>query len=184
MQAMLSITGLYNYDNTIFDDMHLPEGVDRDTVLQKILIDNAELGLVYTDPAVVKMLIANWSSIHAENWGRIHAALTAEYDPISNYDRRETWTDTGNSSSEQTTGTERKVAGWNTAPTTETAEAVENSGTGSSSSSNTRTGRAYGNIGVTTNQQMIEAEMQLRSTQTLPEIISDSFKSNFCIMVY
>lgn len=184
MRAFLSIVGVYNYDNSIFEGLQLPTGADRDVIIQKIMIDNADLGLVHTDPETIKMMIVNWSSNRLDNWTRIKAALDAEYDPISNYDRHETWTDEGSSTSSQTTGTERKVAGWNTAPATETAEAVDSSGEGESTSSNTRTGRAYGNIGVTTNQQMIEAELQLRTSTTLGEIISNSFRHEFCIMVY
>lgn len=184
MRPNLSIVGLYNYDNTIFNGMQLPQGVDRDLVVNKIMIDNAELSLVYTDPEIVKMMIINWSAIHAPNWTRVKAALDAEYDPISNYDRHEEWTDTGESSSTQTTATERKVAGYNTAPVTDTAEAVENTGTGSGDTSSTHDGHVYGNIGVTTAQQMINEELQLRKSATLEQIISDSFQSNFCIMIY
>lgn len=200
MKALISILAVHNYDNTVFDDMQLPEGVDRDTVINKIMIDNAELSLVYPEPSTLKMLIANWSRVNLNAWTRIAAALDAEYSPIENYDRYEEWTDSGTSSSlesteqrtQQSTGTTRKVAGWNNDSTLTPAEGVDSSGTGSSTGSTNGTGSTtgkhsghlHGNIGVTTAQEMITAEMELRSKFTLPEIISRSFRRNFCLMVY
>lgn len=182
--AMISILALYNYDSGIFDQLELPVDADRQTIIDKILIDNAELSMVYTEPETVKMLIGNWSKIHSPNWKRILEALAAEYSPIENYDRYETFTDTGSSSTQQSTGTTRKVAGWNNDSALTPSEGVDSSGSGSASNTNTRTGHLHGNIGVTTAQQMITEEVKLRSTITLAEVISKSFKNNFCIQIY
>lgn len=176
MQAMLSILSLYAYDNTIFDDLELPEDVDRQTIIDKICYDNAELSLLYIDPAAVKLLIKNWSTTQVENWARIAEALAAEYSPIENYDRYEDFTDT----SSQSTGTTRKVAGWNNDSSLTPSEGVDSSGSGS----NRRTGHLHGNIGVTTAQQMITEEVKLRSSITLADVISSSFRKYFCIMIY
>lgn len=184
MHAMISIVAVYNYDNTIFDELELPEDADRETIIDKIMIDNAELSLVYTDPEAVKKLIGNWSKVHSGNWSRILEALEAEYSPIENYDRYEDFTDTGSSSTQQSTGTTRKVAGWNNDSSLTPSEGVDSSGSGSGSSTNRRTGHTHGNIGVTTAMQMITEEVKLRSSVTLAEVISRSFKQNFCIMVY
>lgn len=200
MKATISIVAVYGYDHSVFDELQLPEAADRDTIIQRILFDNAELSLIYNEPSVIKQLIGNWSKVNLLSWDRMLQALTAEYDPISNYDRHERWTDTGsNTSSEQTTGstsqttgTTRKVAGWNNDSALTPTEGVDSTGTGtasntvtgSGSNQNTREGRAYGNIGVTTSQQMITEEIKLRTTMNIAEIISRSFKQNFCLMVY
>ena len=47
----------------------------------------------------------------------------------------------------------------------------------------TRTGRAHGNIGVTTSQQMIQSERDL-VVFNLYDVIAESFIENFCLMVY
>ena len=174
--AMISILALYQYDDTIFSELELPEDADEQTIIDKILLDNAELSLVYTEPETVKMLIGNWSKIQSPNWARIMEALEAEYSPIENYDRYEDFTDT----STPTTGTTRKVAGWNNDSALTPSEGVDSSGSGS----NRRTGHMHGNIGVTTAMQMITEEVKLRSTITLAEVISRSFKNHFCIQVY
>lgn len=44
-------------------------------------------------------------------------------------------------------------------------------------------GRIHGNIGVTTNQQMIEEERKI-VTFTIADFIADQFMTEFCIMVY
>ena len=176
MQATLSILSLYAYDNTIFDDMDLPEDIDRQTIIDKICFDNAELSLLYIDPDAMKLLIKNWSTVECPNWERIAEALAAEYSPIENYDRYEDFTDT----SSQSTGTTRKVAGWNNDSSLTPSEGVDSSGSGS----NRRTGHLHGNIGVTTAQQMITEEVKLRSSITLADVISSSFRKHFCIMIY
>lgn len=52
-----------------------------------------------------------------------------------------------------------------------------------SSRNNTRTGRAYGNIGVTTTQQMIEAERNVVKFNIVDYIVED-FKRRFCLLIY
>lgn len=46
-----------------------------------------------------------------------------------------------------------------------------------------RKGRAHGNIGVTTSQQMIEAEREV-SLYNIIDVIITSFKNRFCLQVY
>lgn len=52
-----------------------------------------------------------------------------------------------------------------------------------SSRNSTRTGRAYGNIGVTTTQQMIEAERNVVKFNIVDYIVED-FKRRFCLLIY
>ena len=47
----------------------------------------------------------------------------------------------------------------------------------------TRLGRAHGNIGVTTSQQMLQSELDI-ARWNIYEQITDLFLSEFCIMVY
>lgn len=46
-----------------------------------------------------------------------------------------------------------------------------------------RSGRAHGNIGVTTSQQMIESERQV-SLYNIIDVIISSFKNRFCLQIY
>lgn len=163
----LSIKGLYDYDSHIFDEVSFPGDIAKDVIIRKIIFDNAELGLVYTDPKTLKEMLRVWSVINQRSWERIWTALNEPYNPIENYDRQESWTDTGSS----TAG----VMGYNATTFTD-ANKVD--------TGNTRIGRVHGNIGVTTSAQMITQECEMREAQIYAQIISDSFRGSFCIMVY
>ena len=52
--ANLSIMGLYEWDNTIFDLLQLPEGVDLETLKYNILSQLAELEIIYPNPVIMK----------------------------------------------------------------------------------------------------------------------------------
>ena len=57
-------------------------------------------------------------------------------------------------------------------------EKIEHSG------GTTRTNLAFGNIGVTTSQQMLTQEIEIAKIINVIPMIVDSFKNRFCIMVY
>ena len=95
--STMSVLGLYNYDNTLFNNMAYPTGFttdDKTTFLNNLLMEVAELEVIYTDPSFMKFAIENWSKKELYTWNRIYAAANAEYDPIENYNRMETSTDT------------------------------------------------------------------------------------------
>ena len=57
-------------------------------------------------------------------------------------------------------------------------EKIEHEGTSE------RTMLAYGNIGVTTSQEMLTQELELAKIIEVIPIIIQSFKDRFCLMVY
>lgn len=93
--ALLTIMGLYNYDNTIFDNLMLPNGVDKPTLIDNIVLETAELECIYPTPVFLKTAIGLWSNVQFLTWGRVYTAMNLEYNPIENYDRQETETTTG-----------------------------------------------------------------------------------------
>jgi len=88
--ALLSVLGLYQVDNTIFDSMQLPAGLDRETVIDSIIQDCMELEILYPNPEALKVMIGIWSRRELPTWNRIYNAEQAEYNPIENYDRHQT----------------------------------------------------------------------------------------------
>lgn len=192
MRIKLSILGMYNHFEDIFDRMVVPSTVNRNTAIHKILYDLAELSLVYTSADLMRDMIGVWAETMLPSWERMALALNAEYNPIHNYDRTEEWEDsteeTASEHTESSGSNTEAVSGYNTG--SGMADASRNSGSNeqdrgqSRESSNTRTGRAYGNIGVTTTMQMIREEMNLREDFNIYDIITQSFKQKFCVMVY
>lgn len=93
--ALLTVMGLYNYDNTIFDNLMLPDGVDKPTLIDNIVLETAELECIYPTPVFLKTAIGLWSNVQFLTWDRVYSAMNLDYNPIENYDRQETETTTG-----------------------------------------------------------------------------------------
>lgn len=198
MRATLTIMGMYEWDNTLFDGMSLPNNVSRETMINNILLETAELECIYPSAPFFKTALNMWSAMEVEKWTKLEATQNLEYNPIENYDRNEEWNDkskasgTGSSTSSgkvDSTGV-NNVWGYNSAtsvPQNESIGNTLNSGTGSNTASSeqegTHTGRVHGNIGVTTTQHMIKEEREVLDWD-IHHYIIDEFKRRFCILVY
>lgn len=88
-RSMLSIIGLYNWDDAIFDQLHLPDDVNRDEVIYNILMECGELNILYPDWDFMYAAIDYWSRKELPTWNRVYKLTTLEYNPIENYDRYE-----------------------------------------------------------------------------------------------
>lgn len=234
MAATLSILGLYNYQPAIFDSLTIPTSVDRETLIDNIIMEAAELELLFPNADILGRLIGNWSKTRLAAWNRMIGALDAEYNPIENTDRYEdhledytrdlnesdnytrdlkendnytrNLTDSGNSNSRGSTQNSR--TGYNSgdlqvtdSSSSEDHSDVTRSYTGSDDRNKGYTGgdnrnkgftggdtrhtviHTHGNIGVTTNQQMVEAELKLRQYD-IYKLITNEFIDTFCIGVY
>lgn len=223
--SLLTVEGLYNYDNTLFDWFNVPDGLVKQIAIDTILMRTRELEIVYPDFNFMKNRIAIWSNKYQINWKKLYDTTVLEYNPIENYDRMEDWTDnddeTSTSARDNTRNTTNTVKSTSTnevmnsvnvtdqntsfnagladhakqitdgdttengsITNTETGKDTENeSVNGGRTGKHTRTGRAHGNIGVTTSQQMIQSERDL-VVFNLYDVIAESFIENFCLMVY
>ena len=276
--AKITTVGFYQYmnayNNDLFGLLNLPPGIDKDTLVNNIMLRGGEFEVVYSNPDFYKSAIGLWSNKHYRTFEKWINALTIDYNPLENYDRMEEWSDAGSrintgtvsdsglrkntgtvsdSGERKNTGTvsdsgERKNTGTQSTETTgndnftgsgnstsadeisaynsnsfqndkkNTTNSSNSSETNtttnstrtdnltesnsntrtdnlSESNSNTRTdnlsektnsnriGRAHGNIGVTTSQQMLQSELDI-AKWNIYEQITDLFLSEFCIMVY
>lgn len=194
----LSILGMYEYDNSIFDYLQVPEGVDKDDVINSILLNCAELEIVYTQFEIMKLAIKVWSRSNQITWEKLYRTMTIEYNPIWNVDAdiREERTRDGTinrrlSADGSYTDTDvRAVKGFNE---TGWADSEKNTKNGNDSNnanedvtdSDTEvfTSRRTGNIGVTASQDLIQKERDVAEFSII-DFITDSFKRRFCIMIY
>ena len=223
--GLLTVEGLYNYDDTLFNGFNVPEGLVKQIAIDTILMRTRELEILYPDLNYMKTRITIWSNKYQINWKKLYDTTVLEYNPIENYDRMEDWTDTDDETStsardntRNTTNTVKStstneimnsvnVTDQNTAfnagladhakqitdgdttengsiTNTETGKDTENENVnGGRTGRHTKTGRAHGNIGVTTSQQMIQSERDL-VVFNLYDVIAESFIENFCLMVY
>lgn len=195
MRATISILGLYNLNDTLFDDLVIPENMDSDLLIENLVTELAELELIYSDFNFMKFMIGVWSRKELPTWERVYKASIKEYNPIENYDRQEVWQDTLNQNSalnSQSSGNntlQHDVAGFNSSDLVNSSKDTENgSNTGwtsdTSNSSGYHSGRVHGNIGVTTSQQMLQAELDITPKLNVYDFIINSFKNRFCLQVY
>lgn len=198
MQATLSVLGLYNWDNSIFDGFSLPDTVDAETLRNLIFSETAELEVLYSEPTIFNMILRSWSKSRLYDWKRVESALNADYSPIENYNRTETRSDvytrnlaeSGESTSESTSADNVKKAAFNS-DTLVNTDSTSGNTTGKDNHSTEYSGgdsrqitiNAHGNIGVTTNQYMIAAELKIRR-KNLYNIILNEFIDKFCLGVY
>ena len=202
---------LLDYDNDLFANFTLPDEITaeetRDLVIDQILLDHGDAPLAYPDPAIMKYYIGVWSKRMGPLWVRYYNAITAEYNPLENYDREEDRTVTRDDESGNTrtlntqqafTGTvttENTVSAENVSvyepdnrtvetPNTQTADTGTVTDAGTFDGSEVEHSRVHGNIGVTTSQQMLISELDLVPRLDLIKYISDNYAAEFCLGVY
>ena len=256
--AKMTLIGMYNYDQTLFNGLTFPAGIDKDIAVNEILIRANEFGVLYTDPDFMKIQIGIWGQKHYRTFEKWITALNIQYDPLHNYDRHEEWkdgrglktsskteadyntdrtanlTDRNNTSStdirtpdlketnaQMFPGTdETSVSAYDSSSyqpkektthdigtletLTEGSESVNHNGldttthtgtdklntkgtmadtTGSETENSSHEGHLYGNIGVTTSQQMLRDELEI-DRWNIYENIADIFVDEFCIQIY
>ena len=109
MKVLLSVIGLYNYDNTLFDPMLVPSGVDKDVLIDNIFMEAGELPVLYPDVDIFKRFLLSWSTRKMPQWERLKRVIETQYDIIRNYDRTEeieSETSTSGSGTKTNTGTQ------------------------------------------------------------------------------
>lgn len=87
---MIDLIAIYNYDNTIFDLLRLPSAVNKEDFVNNLLLETAELELLYSRPDFLRFAIGAWSTKELDIWEKLEATLHYDYDPIYNTDRTET----------------------------------------------------------------------------------------------
>lgn len=204
MRGTISILGLYNEDNTIFANMQLPSSdyLDKDILIHNILMECAELEVIYTDPDFMKFAISEWSKSRLHVWQELADTMDYEYNPIWNKDVHDeeyikntrdesrTYTDQASNSSSGTTTNQGVAFNSNTF-----ADREKDISSGSMSSTDNSTTRdagyndqtreftSQGNQGVTSTQQLIKEQREV-SEFSLYAIIITEFKTHFCLLVY
>ena len=196
---LVSLMAVYNHDNTILDGLELPEEMERDTLISELLFETAELTLVYSNPDTLKEMIEYWSLTRIEIWNNLWKLAHEEYDPLVNYDRTETeriahgkrvevrYHDEKDGSS----STNNRVFGFNSeesvskdSSSTNTGLDTDGSNTEINSGTDVTSKTSKGNIGVTTYQQMMKEEMEMRPKLNIYTYIIEEFKHQFCVLVY
>lgn len=84
--ANLTTYGMYNYDNSLFEHMNVPESVDKDAVIAYILLTSDGLEVLYPNFDTMKEMIKFWSIAESPIWNKLYTTYNLEYNPLENYD--------------------------------------------------------------------------------------------------
>lgn len=87
--ARLTLWGIYQYDNTLFDNIVLPDGIDKDNLVADIMRNSGDLYPYHQVPEYLKRNINFWFARRLFDFSRMYEALRVQYSPIENYDRIE-----------------------------------------------------------------------------------------------
>lgn len=225
-----STIDLLEADENLFSNMVVPEGIDREEVIDTIIEKYGMQTLFRPDPDYMKKHIGVWSKRKLLTWTKLYNTLHLEYNPIDNTDKYEDYVDTRETTRE-TSGenaltasgtdsrTENETAGTSRTETVDhdvsaenasdyqadtrdttsadTDETRKNTASGSNSTKSNGTNsetetytdtfkhtlHTHGNIGVTTTQQMIEAERECVRYNLYEEIAND-YQMAFCLDIY
>lgn len=198
-----TLADLYAEDNTLFSNLSLPTGLELSTLRDLMLTEYGQCETIFTDAATLKSYLVAWSAKWLPSWTRMYEALSAEYDPLANYDRTEhetigIETSGGDKVTGKSTDSGSEVAthsrqGYNSADFVGTDKDVITPGRVTDTSSETTLGSKHdttrdatisGNIGVTTSQAMLEAELRLRTVYSIYGIIAGMFRSDIVVGVW
>lgn len=207
----MSIAGMYEYDNSLFDGLDIPtyededhniHVIDKNTVINNIILKCAELEIVYPSLDTMKLAIGVWSAANQESWYKLIETQFIKFNPIWNVDANVEHT-------ERVAGSDNRTVGGNvsTTPNITDENSVQgfNSSTWANAEKNVRSGNVQeystttdnatddhtttfketrtGNIGVTASQDLIQKQRDIAEFNII-DYIADSFKKRFCLMVY
>ena len=182
----ITLNGFYIYDPTLFNDALVPDNIERQYLIDKIIERDGDLFPYHQALPYLKRDITNWFNRNYAQFEKMMAALLADYNPIENYDRIEDGKDIRDIESNpgSTVTSESMVSAYDSGTYTPSDKSTT-TGSGKDTSKDTfdHDLRVHGNIGVMTNQNMIEQELNLRKIDIYAEI-ARLFEKEFLIQVY
>lgn len=102
LRAMITPLTMYKLDNTIFDGLTLPArpftdkgyedlfltgwDMDKTVFINNLLMETAELNVLYTDPVFFKFAVTEWAKKERPVWQSLYETIFFKYNPIWNKD--------------------------------------------------------------------------------------------------
>lgn len=205
MHSTLSFDGLLIGYPSLFDGLQVPDGVNKEVVVENLLISTMELEVMISSGPVMARALAAYSAVMLPSWTRYAKALGLEYNPLDTDKRTRILEHSGEDSNTRspnltTTGrndgsdsTTREVVGFDSAQlqmaeknTTQlgTGNTITSTGTDTTEGTNkyTDTETYQGRAGKSA-QSLVAAEIALASENVVAKIVDD-IKQKFCLLVY
>ena len=197
---MYSFVNLWELsDHTLFNDIVLPTGTyyqtnpdgsqelktitpDKEILINSIFDEVAEYEPLTIDVDVMKMKINNFFLKYQKSFERLIAINLISYSPIENTDKYESRINEVNRVSAANDDLIHNVSAFNSSQLEVSNQDLTTSKQTVSDNA-TDTVHSHGNIGVTTNQQMLTAEIDFWSSFSFYKIVADKFMFELCIPV-
>lgn len=205
MHATLSLNGMLNVYPDLFSGLQVPESIDKDSVVNALLLDTMELEVLIPNPKIMQQALSIYSVQMLPSWTRYANAMGLDYNPldtdnhthklkhkgVDHSTRTPNLTTTGRNNGQDENI--RQVVGFDSAQfqnaektTTSlgTGNTVTSNGTDSTEASNsytdteTLTGRAGRSA-----QELVKEEIALAQENVTAKIVND-IKGQFCLLVY
>ena len=206
MLSKLTVAGLHDYGTSLNDDLFehltLPEGIEKEILVNEILKKGRSFALLYPDFEMLKLQIAVWSEKWFHNFERWVEAYNFKYEALFNVDVTTVTEIHAKASSDGWNVGNVTGGGGNTLTsskaaydsnllqvTTQDQNRVDNTtdttvhNVDSSNNDVTNTEVKKGNQGVTMSQEMLLSEYNAWKWN-LYDHIADVFINEFCIMLY
>lgn len=157
--AVMSLLGLYNYNETLLDGLienlpnknGIPSGyaesyytdvtVDPATVVENLLVECAEFEILYADFNALKRIIKIWSAKEKPVWQKMYNTTCYKYNPIWNKNGKTVWTESQSGSGNKTeTETGTKTGKGSSSTTDDFTSTSDTTNKTTGNGSNTRIG--------------------------------------------
>lgn len=196
----------HGYGEDLFDLLNLPEGIDKNTVINNILMKGGEFEVLYPNADYTRAFIGVWGQKWYRTFDKWVAALAIQYEPLYNFDRYEEYEDNGTLSNTKTgtlnngttisetvnnTGTQTSALQYNsdttdiksgkdtTTRTDNLSESTSTSTSGTTTKDETKTSRTNGTVtqSVDTLNNQTQTETNTNNSATTTRTTS-AFNSN------
>lgn len=109
--AKMTIIGMEQFlrdqNDSIFKDIILPSGIDKETLVDEILLKCSEFEVYYASSYMMKNATKHFFKKHLNTFEKWVEGEEVTWNPVENYDRYEDWTDKG---SDERTGNRKDVS--------------------------------------------------------------------------
>lgn len=155
--------------------------VDPDIFKNNLLMECAELEVLYADAEFLQYAIGQWSSMRLHNWQKYARVLYEDYDPFINIRRHEVRTISQDR--DLTNGLTVNVNAWDDS-SNDGVLRNKQTGTDSGNITTTDTFDLEGDSAITDAQDVARKEIELRRSYDLCALMITEFKQRFCLLVY
>lgn len=169
-----------NFGYSMFDNIVIPPNVEKEILINSIIDKVMLYQPLFTDYNFLTIKTNLFFSKNAEVFARLSDAFKMEYNPLHNYDSTEQIVDKATNTRTGQNVDTSKVSAFDV-DTFSNSDQMQSDINEQDVNEYNHELRRFGNIGVTTSQQMIESELNVRPKLNIYDVIANLYFNEFCI---